>query len=107
MTTSSQTTTTIPACPAWCEEPAGHEFDALTTDMGEWARIHSRTVGAVDYVAVMVVRDERSGQPLDPAFIMVDDGVRPGHLNADDGRRLAGLLVETADLLEGITGARS
>lgn len=104
--------TVVPACPDWCEEPGGHEYDSyLRGDEGgvEHYRTHVRTIGTagvlssagtINRVVVMSTETYTDGAvSIDPPEVDVPD-YRGETLPAADARTLAADLLAAADLLD-------
>jgi hypothetical protein len=86
---------TPPACPAWCTQPAGHDYDCTDGDEGF---IRSHSTERNDRRAWVWQRETNTAGVL--TFEEVSIGVDEGDLGADQARKLAADLLAAADVLD-------
>lgn len=92
----------IPACPSWCVDPDGHDYDS-TDGAGEqltFHRFHHAPVGPL--LSVDALEHNHDGTvTMDAPSVHLDE--RP-EVGASGARALAADLLAAADLLDSITG---
>ncbi|HEY0870125.1 MAG TPA: hypothetical protein VGD55_06985 [Acidothermaceae bacterium] len=105
---------TIPACPSWCEQPAGHDYDMVTNSTGHLSRYHEKRLAAVDLAAQLLPGDGHditvglfaeetaAGGVAEcgPALLFL--GAENPLLTSEDARAAAHALLEAAHSLDSL-----
>lgn len=92
---------TVPACPEWCGEGAGHEYVSYKADLRTWVRHHTAEIAD----AIWLQQDEEAVDgtvtlsPVTVAVSLTD----PERLDAGQTRKLASDLAKAAQRLEAVT----